>query len=151
MRVVLPFVDNSSIPDDEATATARVLETVAGTLRASAMELHLETDLAPRQFASLLHLLSPDVFKVTYDTGNSAALGYVPSQEFAAYGNRVGSIHVKDRLPGGPSVPLGTGTTAFAAIRRELAHMSYSGDLILQAARGATGDELEWSVANRNL
>ncbi len=54
--------------------------------------------------------------KVNYDSGNSASLGYDPRDEFAAYGARVGSVHIKDRVKGGSTVPLGTGDTDFMAL-----------------------------------
>ena len=38
------------------------------------------------------------MIKVNYDSGNSASLGYDPTDEFAAYGERVGSVHIKDRV-----------------------------------------------------
>ena len=47
----------------------------------------------------MLNALPHPVIKVNYDSGNSASLGYSVTEEFAAYGNRIGSIHIKDRLP----------------------------------------------------
>jgi sugar phosphate isomerase/epimerase len=38
-------------------------------------------------------------------------------EEFAAYGERVGSFHIKDRVRGGKTVPLGQGDTDFASLR----------------------------------
>ena len=48
--------------------------------------------------------------RVNYDSGNSASLGYRPRDEFAAYGSRVGSVHLKDRRLGAGTAPLGRGT-----------------------------------------
>jgi hexulose-6-phosphate isomerase len=88
---------------------------------------------------------------VNYDSGNSASLGYRPRDEFAAYGARVGSVHIKDRRRGGGTVPLGTGDTDFPALFDCLRAAGYRGDFILQAARGRPGDEVAWATANRSF
>ena len=89
------------------------------------------------------------MLKVNYDSGNSASLGYDPIDEFAAYGVRVGSVHIKDRVRGGGTVPLGSGDASFRALFECLAALGYSGDFVLQVARGTDGDEVSWSRKNR--
>ena len=149
-RIVIPFVDNSRIEgDDDAQAVVRTLLEVEPVARTSGVELHLETALAPRRFAALLDRLPPATFRVNYDSGNSSSLGYSPTEEFAAYGPRVGSVHIKDRLRGGGTVALGTGDADFPALFRALAAHQYRGDYILQAARGEPGDEVELARRNR--
>lgn len=149
-RIVLPFVDASEIVDDvEMNAVAGVLLRALPHARSAGIELHLETSLSPLRFADLLQRIpAPDV-KVNYDSGNSASLGFAPAEEFAAYGARVGSVHIKDRVRGGTTVPIGVGSTAFASLFAELNTVGYCGDFILQVARGATGDEVAWAVQNR--
>jgi L-ribulose-5-phosphate 3-epimerase len=85
---------------------------------------------------------------VNYDSGNSASLGYQPKDEFAAYGARVGSVHLKDRRKGAGTVPLGEGDTDFAALFECLGAVSYRRDFIMQVARGIAGDELQWARHN---
>ncbi len=61
-------------------------------------------------------------FGINYDIGNSASLGYDPAEEIAAYAPRILNVHVKDRLRGGTTVPLGTGAAELAkAIRADRA------------------------------
>jgi len=141
-RVVLPFVDASHIQSPDP-----IVEILRGV--SSEVEIHLETDLAPKPFAALLNALPSPKIKVAYDSGNSASLGYSPVEEFAAYGDRVGSIHIKDRLLNGGTVPLGTGAANFAALFRCVKQVRYQGDFVLQTAREAPGDEL--ALARRNL
>jgi hexulose-6-phosphate isomerase len=86
--------------------------------------------------------------KVNYDTGNSASLGYAPGKEFAAYGNRIGSIHIKDRKLGASTVPLGTGNADFETVFREMKSIDYQGDITLQVARGTPGEEVAWARQN---
>jgi hexulose-6-phosphate isomerase len=87
--------------------------------------------------------------KVNYDSGNSSSLGYRPAEEFAAYGKRVGSVHIKDRVCGGGTVPLGEGDADFPALFEALRRVEYRGDFILQVARGPEGDEVAWARTNR--
>ncbi|MDR3638383.1 MAG: TIM barrel protein [Isosphaeraceae bacterium] len=151
-RVVIPFVDASRIETAaEAEQAASALRSVAPIAADSRIELHLETSLGPEPFRDLLERLPAGVFKVNYDTGNSASLGYDPREEFAAYGSRVGSVHIKDRILGGGTVPLDTGDADLAAVFDRLHAEHYSGDIILQVARGQPGDEVAWAVRNRTF
>ena len=148
-RVVVPFVDASRIETaDEMQVVAEVLTALLGTAEAAGVELHLESSLDPAGFASMLDLVPHPMVKVNYDAGNSASLGYAPAEEFAAYGDRVGSVHIKDRVLGGSTVPLGTGSTDFDSLFACLADKRYEGDFVLQVARGADGDEVEWARRN---
>jgi hexulose-6-phosphate isomerase len=151
-RVVLPFVDASRIADeqdfDRAVATVKTALTAA---ERSGIELHLETDLPPAGFAQLLANLEHPLVRVNYDSGNSASLGYDVRDEFARYGPRIGSIHIKDRVRGGGTTPLGTGNADFAALFACIREMHYSGDFVLQVARGDGGDEVNWARSNREF
>jgi L-ribulose-5-phosphate 3-epimerase len=148
-RIVLPFVDASRIETPhEADQVVSVLRSVAPDARNLGIELHLETSLGPAPFLDLLERLPDTVFRVNYDVGNSASLGFDPRDEFAAYGPRIGSVHIKDRVLGGGTVPLGTGEADLPAVFRELKAVDYSGDVILQVARGHPGDEVAWAARN---
>jgi hexulose-6-phosphate isomerase len=148
-RLVLPFVDSSRIDGRDALDRASsALERTLPVLDETGVELHLETSLAPDPFRTLLDRVDHPMVKVNYDTGNSASRGYGANEEFAAYGHRVGSVHIKDRVKGGGTVPLGTGDTDFAAVADCLAAISYAGDLVLQVARGTPGDEVRWARRN---
>jgi hexulose-6-phosphate isomerase len=146
---VVPFVDASAIrTHDDAAAVVRGINAVGELIEPTGVEIHLETALSPADFALLLAQMPNERVKVNYDSGNSASLGYKPTEEFAAYGARVGSVHLKDRRLGAGTVPLGTGDTDFGAVFASLAATGYRGDFILQAARGDAGDELEWTRGN---
>lgn len=144
-RVVLPFVDASRIQDEaERDQVVANLRQVLPEAERHGVELHLETDLAPEAFRELLDQLDHPLIKVNYDAGNSASLGYRPAEEFAAYGARVGSVHIKDRRLGATTVPLGQGDTDFPSLREQLIQYDYRGDFVLQVARGEVGDEPCW-------
>lgn len=148
-RAVLPFVDHSSLRDeDERGLLASALGAVLPDARRHGIELHLETDLGPEEFATLLSAVDDPLIRVNYDSGNSSSLGYDVRAELAAYGERVGSVHVKDRVRGGTTVPLGEGDADLPGLFSELRRLGYRGDIVLQAARGESGDEVAWARAN---
>lgn len=151
-RIVLPVLDASRIEtaEDQDNLIA-ALNFVLPVAERVGVGLHLETSLAPGPFAALLAELPHPLVKVNYDSGNSASLGYRPADEFRAYGSRMGSIHIKDRIRGGATVPLGSGNADFAALARLLREARFSGDFVLEAARGEPGDEVAWCRANREF
>ncbi len=151
-RIVLPFVDASKITDHAATdAVLKTLHAALPQAESAAVELHLETDLGPADFRTFLQEIEHPLVKVNYDSGNSSSLGYKPAEEFAAYGERIGSFHIKDRVLGGKTVPLGQGDTDFASLRAGLLDIAYQGDFVLQVARGEAGDELPWLAKMNTL
>jgi hexulose-6-phosphate isomerase len=151
-RVVLPFVDANSAQDPGARDRAVAwVDSVVPAAEQAQIELHLETDLGPDEFAETLERLEHPLVCVNYDTGNSASLGYDPADELDAYGERIGSVHVKDRVRGGGTVPLGEGDAQLDVALGSLRDRGYQGDVVLQVARGADGDELAWARRNADI
>lgn len=149
-RVVLPFVDASKLETQaDLDALVPALSAALPTAEAAGVELHLETDLDPERFAALLARLPSKLIWVNYDSGNSSSLGYAPREEFAAYGQRVGSVHIKDRVLHGKTAPLGTGDADFDALFESLKKVDYCRDFILQAARQEIGGEVALARHNR--
>lgn len=148
-RIVLPFVDASQInTNQEFESVVEVLKKALYISDETDIEIHLETSLPPARFAELLNRLPHPKLKVNYDSGNSASLGYHPYDEFRAYGNRIGSVHIKDRIKGGGTVALGSGNVDFPALGESLEKISYTGDFILQVVRGISGEEVIWARQN---
>jgi len=151
-RVVLPFVDASRIDTaEELDDVAAVLRRTLPVAEETGIEIHLESSLDPERFAGLLERLPHRLLKVNYDSGNSSSLGYHPRGEFSAYGDRVGSVHIKDRVLQGGTVPLGTGDADLPALFDCLRGVGYVGDIILQVARDVPGDEIAWARSNRRV
>ena len=141
--IVLPLVDQSSVRDSESQDQfIRAIEPFLPYLDENNMNLNLETDLGPTAFKSLLNQINSDRVTVNYDTGNSAGLGYDPEQEFAAYGDRITDIHIKDRVKNGFSVCLGQGSADFTQIFKCVQNYGYSGPFIMQAFRDDDGLEI---------
>ena len=148
-RVVLPFVDDSSIRTANEWATViTVLKRILPIAEENGLELHIEADFPPLEFARFLAYMPNRCIKVNYDSGNSSGLGYIAREEFAAYGDRIGSIHIKDRLRCADgsfkTMPLGEGSANFPELFQSIRKIGYSGGLTLQVARGQSGDEVNW-------
>jgi L-ribulose-5-phosphate 3-epimerase len=150
--IVLPFVDASSLRSARERATLpEALSLPLKQAKAANIELHLETDLAPRDFASVLESVGHANLKANYDIGNSASLGYEPEEELTLLGPWLGSVHVKDRVRNGTTVPLGTGNADLPLCFRKFAQIGFDRWYILQVARGREGDEVAWTAQNRHL
>ena len=78
-----------------------------------------------------------------FDIGNSASLDNDPLEELAIYGDKLFNVHIKDRLLGGKTVPLGTGNVDFESVSYGLGKLNYNGNMILQSARGEVGQEFQ--------
>ena len=151
-RVVLPCVDNSHMETEEDMGIVlEILRQALPVAEANLVEIHLETSLPPRTFAVFLEQLPHPMLMANYDSGNSSSLGYQPAEEFAAYGNRVGSVHIKDRVKGGGTVPLGKGDANFRELFKCLRKVNYNRDYILQVAREMPGNEVTWLGENRKM
>ncbi len=141
--IVIPCVDKSSLHGrKEAASFIENLLAVIPLAEKTEVNLALETDLPPDDFAWLLSQFNSKVVTVNYDTGNSASSGYNLIEEFEAYGDRITDIHIKDRICGGGSVLLGTGNTDFDALFLFLSKNKFSGPLIMQAYRDDEGIEI---------
>lgn len=134
--LVIPLVDAGRIETPEQEAD--VLRTLQG-LERSGVSIVFESDYAPRALAAFMARLGPG-FGINYDIGNSAALGYDPVEEIGVFGAHIRNVHVKDRVRGGTTVPLGTGNANFPAAFAALSRARYAGNYILQTARAADGE-----------
>ena len=148
-HIVLPFVDISRIETEgDKQIVVEVMTSAAPIAQSNGVELHLETDLGPSDFAALLQRIPHPYVKANFDSGNSSGLGYIASEEFAAYGDRIGSVHIKDRrskFAGGiATMPLGEGSADFADVFQSMKRIGYNRGITLQVARGKDGDEVNW-------
>lgn len=150
--VVLPFVDASSLRSPaQLDGLVAVLDEVLPVAERVRVELHLETDLAPGVLGDVLARVEHPRLRANYDIGNSASLGHDPREEFAAIGRRLGSVHVKDRIREGGTVPLGTGAADFPCCFRLIRDAGFDGPFILQAARVDGVSEVDLAVTNRRF
>jgi L-ribulose-5-phosphate 3-epimerase len=139
--VVIPLVDNGKIETPEqAEVLLRTLLDRSASLSRQGVKIVFESDLPPVELAQFIAKFPREIFGINYDVGNSAALGYDCGEEIAAYAPRILNVHVKDRLRGGTTVPLGAGAAELAKVIRLIETSGYRGQYILQTARAADGD-----------
>ena len=137
LGVEIPFVDNSSIKNDnEKQELIDAMQDAFKLAKDLDLKISLETDLPPKEFKELLENIGLDYVLANYDIGNSASLGFDPREELENYGLRILNVHVKDRKLGGTTVPLGTGNAKIDYVFLKLKEIGYSGGLTMQAARG---------------
>jgi L-ribulose-5-phosphate 3-epimerase len=150
--IVFPLVDNGSIGTAAQEAALRQgLAEVEARLREKKIRIAFESDFAPVRLAEFIGTFAADVFGINYDIGNSAALGFDPEEEIDAYGKRIAHVHVKDRVLGGTTVPLGTGNAKFERVFAALRRAGYSGDFVLQTARAADGNHADVLARYRDM
>jgi hexulose-6-phosphate isomerase len=148
--IVLPFVDSSALRSPaEKAALVPLLRKLIPDAAAAGAELHLETDFLPQELAHALAEIDHPLVRANYDIGNSASLGFDCRQELSLLAPWLGSVHVKDRVLGGGTVPLGTGAADLAAAFRGIREAGFDRWLIMQVARCEPGHELAWCRTNR--
>ncbi len=142
--LVVPLVDDGRLEDSsQEDELIDFLLRYTDRLRQLRVQVIFESDFAPQELNRFMGRLPSVCFGVNYDIGNSAALGFEPSQEFESYGSRVMNVHVKDRVFGGTTVPLGMGSAQFDVVFAELRKMNYQGNFILQTARAPEGNHAD--------
>ncbi len=142
--IVVPLVDNGRIENKEdARALMEGLKQVQPAIEEAGVKIVFESDFPPAELKRFMDDFDHAYFGINYDIGNSAALGYNPVEEISTYGDRIFNVHVKDRVLGGTTVPLGQGNADFPAVFGALAFAGYKGNYICQTARAADGDHAE--------
>jgi L-ribulose-5-phosphate 3-epimerase len=139
--IEIPFLDNSMINSDEEFEDA--VKCIRACIKISEnyhIRIGLETSLRSEIFRELLERINHELLYVVYDIGNSASLAFNPVVEFDALGDYIQNVHVKDRLVGSATVPLGEGDADFDKVFNALRAKNYSGSFIIQAARN--GDDI---------
>ena len=150
--IVFPLVDNGSIETAEHDSALRQgLKEVEPRLRDKNVRIAFESDFGPARLADFIAGFAADVFGINYDIGNSASLGFDPDEELDAYGTRITHVHVKDRVQGGTTVPLGTGNAKFDRVFAGLRQADYRGDFVLQTARATDGNHAEALARYRDM
>lgn len=141
--IVFPLVDNARLENDEQSNILKdALNSITPELRQTHVKICFESDLAPEKMADFMEEYDSACFGVNYDIGNSASLGYRPSDEICLYGHRIMNVHIKDRLLNGTTVPLGKGNANIPEVLECLEKAGYQGNYILQTARAPDSDHI---------
>ena len=150
--IVVPLVDNGRLENEQQVEVLYSgLETVHSLMGDANVQIAFESDFPPQRLQKFIASLDEAMFGINYDIGNSAALGYDPSEEIFAYGSRILNVHVKDRILGGTTVPLGQGNADLPRVFQLLTEAGYRGQYILQTARAEDGDHLGVLCSYRDM
>lgn len=151
-NILIPLVDDGRLGNSsQEKSLFEGLSEVTPLLEKFKMQISFESDFEPDRLAKFIGMLEPEFFGMTYDIGNSASLGYDAGEEISAYGERIVNVHVKDRVKGNGTVPLGQGDANFETVFSALKKISYMGPLILQVARDDHLPEAKWAKINRTF
>jgi len=138
--VDLPFLETSAFEKSGGSADdiTAVLEGIATVGEAVGVRFGIESDAPTDYLRHVMNTIRSPALGITYDCGNRAGFSY--AEEFAAYGDRVVNVHVKDKRAG-KTVPLGRGQVKFHDVFLHLAKRGYRGSYIVQGARGDSWDD----------
>jgi len=139
--IVVPLVDDGRLENEvQERSLLEGLSSLEERIREHGVRIVFESDRAPDDLAMFIAKLPADLYGINLDLGNSAALGFEIEEELSAFGERIYNVHVKDRLRGGTTVPLGKGAADLARAISHLVASGYRGNYILQTARADDGD-----------
>lgn len=134
--IIIPLVDNGRLENlAQEDNLIEFLNRKKSILRENNVKVSFESDYPPNKLKRFIERLDKDIFGVNYDIGNSSAMGFSPDSEFAEYGEFINNVHVKDRVFGGTTVPLGQGDANFNLVFSGLSKLNYKGNYVLQTAR----------------
>lgn len=132
-RILLPLLETSAVD------TPELKREVVASLRAAApiaqrygVTLGLEMEIPGREYAELIRNVGSPRVRAYYDTGNCTAQGADIATDIAPLLDVLHAVHIKDRLRGGSSQPLGTGDTNFQGFFPALLKAGFRGDFVLQ-------------------
>jgi L-ribulose-5-phosphate 3-epimerase len=152
VMMVVPLVDNGRLENRlQEDCLVDALRNESAFLSSLGVKVVFESDYEAAELARFIDRLEPALFGINYDIGNSAALGMQPALEIAAYGDRILNVHIKDRMLGGTTVPLGTGNADFDTVFSALGRIGYVGKYILQTARATDGRHAEVLSGYRDM
>lgn len=136
----VPFVETASLRDKENRMRAlSSLGELVCVAREHNVIISIESDLPPLSVTNFLDQFLGKRPGVTFDSGDSAALGFDARVETSTLRDDIVLVHLKDRPLGGNSVPLGEGATDFQSVLYFVANRNFTGPVTLQAFRDREG------------
>ncbi len=132
-RILIPLLETSAV------GTSALKREVVMSLRGAAavaerygVTLGLEMEVPGAEYAELIRSVGSSRVRAYYDTGNSTAQGLDIAEDIVPLLSLLHAVHVKDRVRGGTSRPLGTGDTNFQGFFPQLIRAGFRGDFVLQ-------------------
>jgi L-ribulose-5-phosphate 3-epimerase len=132
-RILIPLLESSAVetPELEHEVVAS-LRSVAPVAERYGVTLGLEMEIPGADYAKLVASVDSQYVRAYYDTGNSTAQGADISVDILPLLSLLHAVHIKDRVKGGGSKPLGTGDANFQGFFPALLKSGFRGDFVLQ-------------------
>lgn len=139
-RIIFPILEKNSIQTKMDKFEKIMNKKIVKLLDEFNIEFHLETDLPVEKEYQLKENINHDKILICYDMGNSASFGYDPTDTIEKLKNYIGSVHIKDRMLNGGSVPLGEGNVKFSEVFKKLSEINFDGQYTFQIFRNKDSD-----------
>ncbi len=133
---IFPLFEQSEMTASNAARFQGVLRETADACLANGVQLCLETVVPGEPMMEALAALDRPDIGVVFDTGNRGALGHDLAGDIRKFGDRVRHVHIKDKLPTGENVRLGTGVVDFQSVFAALADIHYDAMYTFETTRG---------------
>jgi L-ribulose-5-phosphate 3-epimerase len=132
-RILIPLLETSAVDSPELKAeVVASLRGVAPVAERCGVTLGLELEIPGSAYAELVQSVGSSRVRAYYDTGNCTAQGADIAHDILPVLPLLHAVHIKDRVRGGGSRPLGTGDTNFRGFFPALLRAGFRGDFVLQ-------------------
>lgn len=143
-RIIFPLLEQNNISaESKKKEFITVLSNnILDKLESNNIEMHLETSLPPEQEYELLNELNHKKIKLCFDMGNNASEGYDGPSTLKIIREFLGSVHIKDRVLHGKTVPLGEGEVKFSDVFAILKRINFNGPYSFQTFRNRESNNM---------
>jgi L-ribulose-5-phosphate 3-epimerase len=132
-RILIPLLETSAVDTPELKReVVTSLRSAAPMAERYGVTLGLEMEIPGPEYAKVVSSVGSRHVRAYYDTGNSTAQGADIAQDIVPLLPLLHAVHVKDRVKGGGSKPLGTGDANFQGFFPALLKAGFRGDFVLQ-------------------
>ena len=144
-QIIFPLLEENAInnSNDMDIFLKIFSDDILSVLNLNKIEIHFETSLPPISELEFISKLDHNQTKICFDMGNSASMGYDPADVLNSIAPYLGTVHIKDRLLDGNSVPLGEGAVDFSKVFSILNEINFSGYFSFQAYRDKNSNNTE--------
>jgi L-ribulose-5-phosphate 3-epimerase len=132
-RILIPLLETSAVDTPELKREVVMsLRSAVPFAERYGVTLGLEMEIAGSEYAKVVQSVGSPFVRAYYDTGNSTAQGFDIAQDIVPLLPFLHAVHIKDRVRGGGSKPLGTGDANFQGFFPTLLRAGFRGDFVLQ-------------------
>jgi len=142
--VLISFFEERALNNMEDKLTAvNLIKPALDIARELNVTLGIETEMPAEELKEFVDMFDSKNVGVYYDIGNMVSMGVDVVKEIELLKNYICGVHIKDRLVGKGTVPIGEGDSDFPVIFLALKNINYKKPLIFQGARKEGVDDIE--------